>query len=73
MGYPPRGMLRPMRAMRSVSGVYTLLLEGLIFMRPGLKFVLILGVVFLSALVLMVLLNLLGRILSSFAPEEGEQ
>ena len=73
MGFPPQGLLRPMRAMRGVSGAYTLLLEGSIFLRPGLKFVLILGTIFLSALVLMVLLNLLGRYLSSFADEEGEQ
>ena len=70
MGYPPKGLLRPMRAMRSVGAAYTLMLEGLIFLRPGLKLVLILGTVFLSALLLMVLLNLLGRYLGSFGPKE---
>ncbi len=72
MGYPLQGSLRPMRSMRAVGGAYTLMLEGLIFLRPGLKLVLILGTLFLSALVLMVLLNLLGRYLGRFGPEERQ-
>jgi hypothetical protein len=70
LAYPRQGTIRPMGAMMGVGRVYAFLLEGLIFLRPGLKLVLVLGAIFLTALVLMVLFKHLSRYLDSFEPRK---
>ena len=61
-----------MSEMMGVNLFYAHFLDGIILLRPAFKFVLILGTILISAVVLLILFRLLNKLLNSLAPKRWE-
>ncbi len=71
-GYPAQGARRSMSEMIGVNVFYAHVLDGIILTRPAFKFVLILGTILISAIVLLIFFKLLNKLLNSYAPQRLE-
>ncbi|MCH7938365.1 MAG: hypothetical protein IID13_01305 [Candidatus Marinimicrobia bacterium] len=72
LGYPAQGATLIMSEMMGVNVFYAHFLDGIILLRPAFKFVLILGTILISAIVLLISFKLLSKLLNSLAPKRWE-